>query len=447
MYSINATTETMASQQETQQPTIQGRSRQRLILSTVLGTTIEFFDLYIYGLAAGIYFAHEFFANTSPTIGVIASFGTLATGFLIRPLGGIIGGHFGDRYGRKKVLVASMIAMGASTFAVGILPGYATIGIWAPILLILLRLAQGLGAGAEWGGGVLMLVEHMDKNRRGFWGSFANFGIWLGIAIGTLMFAGITRLPEDVQYWAWRAPFIASAVLVLVGLWIRIGVSETPIFMKAEREAKSAKRERLPIADLFSKHTKATIIAIFIATGAVSYQIYATFATSYAKLLALPLSTILLFQFANGVVAMGLTIFFGWLSDKTGRRVLAITGSILVVPAMYLLFWSLNSAYLALVPVSLILLEIGHSMVYGPMGAFLAELFDTRTRYTGVSVAYQVGAGAISGLGPLIASSILAASGGPPNVYAVPLIVVVTGALTAIGAALAPERARRDLPA
>jgi MHS family shikimate/dehydroshikimate transporter-like MFS transporter len=423
------------------------RSRRRLILSTVLGTTIEFFDLYIYGLAAGIYFADLFFPNTSPAVGVIASFGTLATGFLIRPLGGIIGGHFGDRYGRKKVLVASMITMGASTFAVGLLPSYMAIGIWAPILLILLRLTQGVGAGAEWGGGVLMLVEHMGKNSRGFWGSFANFGVWLGIAIGTLIFAGITRLPEDVQHWVWRAPFIASAVLVFVGLWIRIGVAETPIFIKAEQDAKAATRERLPIADLFRKHPKATIIAIFIATGAASYQIYATFATFYAGSLHLPMSIILLFQFLNGLVAMVLTVFFGWLSDKTGRRVLAITGSILVVPTMYLLYWSLNGAYLPLVLVSLILVQMGHAMVYGPMGAFLAELFDTRTRYTGVSIAYQVGAGAISGLGPLVASSILAAAGGPPNVYAVPLIVVVTGTLTVIGAALAPERAGRDLPA
>jgi MFS family permease len=231
-----------------------------------------------------------------------------------------------------------------------------------------------------------------------------------------------------------------------VGLWVRLGVAKTPIFVKAEQEAKATKRERLPIADLFRKHTKATITAIFIATGAASYQIYNTFATSYAGLLDLHMSTILLFQFINGVLAMMLTIFFGWLSDKTGRRVLAITGSILVVPAMYLLFWSLNSAYLPFVLMSLVLLEIGHSMVYGPMGAFLAELFDTRTRYTGVSIGYQIGAGAVSGLGPLVASSILASAGGPPHVYAVPLIVVITGTLTVIGAAMAPDKARQDLP-
>jgi MHS family shikimate/dehydroshikimate transporter-like MFS transporter len=443
MYLTDATVETGTVQRDVQVPTMQAGARRRLILSTLLGTTIEFFDVYIYGLAAGLYFAHLFFPNTSPTIGVIASFGTLASGFLIRPIGGIIGGHFGDRYGRKRVLVASMITMGASTFLVGVLPSYAAIGIWAPILLVLARLAQGLGAGAEWGGGVLMLVEHMDKNHRGFWGSFANFGIWLGIAIGTLIFAGVTRLPQEVQLYVWRMPFIASAVLVLVGLWVRVGVAETPLFVKAKAEI----RERPPIADLFRKQTKTTIIAIFIATGAASYQIYATFATSYAAMLHLPMSEILLFQFLNGVVAMVLTVFFGSLSDKTGRRVLAITGSVIVVPAMYLLFWSLNGRYLLLVPISLLLLEIGHSMVYGPMGAFLAELFDTRTRYTGVSIAYQVGAGAISGLGPLVASSILATAGGPPNVYAVPLIVVVTGALNVIGAALAPERARRDLPA
>ncbi|MEW6645006.1 MAG: MFS transporter [Pseudomonadota bacterium] len=422
-------------------------AHRRLVTSTLLGTTIEFFDVYIYGLAAGLYFAHLFFANASPTIGVIASFGTLASGFLVRPIGGIIGGHFGDRYGRKKVLVASMITMGISTFVVGLLPGYAQIGAWAPILLILARIAQGLGAGAEWGGGLLMLVEHMDKERRGFWGSFTNFGIWLGIAIGTLIFAGITRLPAEVQEWAWRVPFLASGILVLIGLWVRLGVAETPLFVEAEREAKAAGRERLPIADLLRHHMKPTLIAICIALGSASFQIYGAFATSYAALLHLPMSTILLFQFVNGVVAMGLTVFFGWLSDRTGRRGLAILGSIIVVPTMYLLFRSLNDADLPFVLVSLILLEIGHSMVYGPMGAFLAELFDTRTRYTGVSLAYQIGAGAISGLGPLAASSILAAAGGPPHVYGVVWIVVVAGAFTAIGAVLAPDRSGQPLPA
>ncbi|MCK1710411.1 MULTISPECIES: MFS transporter [unclassified Bradyrhizobium] len=421
-------------------------ARRRLITSTLLGTTIEFFDVYIYGLAAGLYFAHLFFANASPTIGVIASFGTLASGFLVRPIGGIIGGHFGDRYGRKKILVASMITMGTGTFVVGLLPGYAQIGPLAPILLILARLAQGLGAGAEWGGGLLMLVEHMDQERRGFWGSLTNFGIWLGISIGTLIFAGITRLPPDVQEWAWRMPFLASGALVVIGLWVRLGVAETPIFAKAEREAKATRSERLPIADLLRHQMKPTLIAICIALGAASFQIYGAFATSYAAMLHLPMTTILLFQFANGVIAMGLTVFFGWLSDKIGRRMLAIVGSVIVVPAMYMLFRSLNAADLQFVLISLIVLEIGHSMIYGPMGAFLAEMFDTRTRYTGVSLAYQIGAGAISGLGPLAASSILAAAGGPPHVYGVVGIVVVAGAFTVIGAILAPDRAGQRLP-
>ncbi|CAB3868090.1 MFS transporter [Achromobacter piechaudii] len=425
--------------------TMTNAAKRRLVLSTVLGTTIEFFDVYIYGLAAGLYFAHVFFPTTSPVVGVIASFGTLASGFLIRPLGGVIGGHIGDRYGRKKVLVGSMILMGAATFVVGILPSYAVIGIWAPILLIIARLLQGLGAGAEWGGGVLMLVEHMSKDRRGLWGSFANFGIWLGIACGTLIFAGITRLSAETQEWIWRVPFLLSAVLVFVGLWVRVGVKETPLFIKAEKKTKDHK-EKLPLAELLGKHKKATLTAIFIAAGAGSYQIYGTFATSYAGMLQLPMSTVLMFQFANGLVAMGLTVLFGWLSDLTGRRPLAIAGSLIVVPSMYALFWALNHAQLTFVLLSLFVLEIGHSMIYGPMGAYLAEQFDTRTRYTGVSLAYQIGAGAISGMGPLLASSLLAAAGGPPNVYTVPLIVVGFSAMTIIGAIMAPERARQHLP-
>lgn len=290
-----------------------------------------------------------------------------------------------------------------------------------------------------------MLVEHMSKDRRGLWGSFANFGIWLGIACGTLIFAGITRLPPETQEWVWRLPFLFSAVLVFVGLWVRVGVKETPLFVKAEKIRKERK-ERLPLTELLGNHKKATLTAIFIATGAGSYQIFGTFATSYAGMLHLPMSTILMFQFANGVLAMGLTVLFGWLSDLTGRRTLAILGSCIVIPCTYSMFWALNNAQLSLVLVSLFVLEIGHSMIYGPMGAYLAEQFDTHTRYTGMSLAYQMGAGAISGLAPLLASSLLAASGGPPNVYAVPLIVVGISAMTIIGAIMAPERARQDLP-
>ncbi|MFE5706234.1 MFS transporter [Rhodococcus koreensis] len=420
-------------------------SVRRLVSSTVLGTTIEFFDVYIYGLAAGLYFGQLFFPGANATIGMIASFATLAVGFLVRPIGGVIGGHFGDRYGRKKVLVASMMIMGASTFLVGVLPSYEAIGILAPILLIVARIAQGLGAGAEYGGGVLMLVEHMGKDRRGFWGSIANTGIWIGISIGTLFFAGLTRLPEDIQMWAWRAPFIASAVLVLVGLWIRLGVSETPVFVKAEQQAKASKRERLPLVDLFRNNKKAMVCAIFVATGTASFQLYTTFATSYAKEIDLDVSTILLFHFLNGLFAIALTLFFGWLSDRTGRRPLVVIGSILVVPMLYLMFWAINQGNLPLILLTLLVLEIGHSMIYGPMGAFFAESFATRARYTGVSIAYQVGGGAVSGLGPLIAASLLAQAGGPPHVYTVPLIVVVTGALATIGVLWAPDRTGQPL--
>ncbi|MFE5708702.1 MFS transporter [Rhodococcus koreensis] len=418
--------------------------RRRVVASSLLGTTIEFFDLYIYGLAAGLYFGQLFFSEASPAVGVIASFGTLAIGFLVRPIGGIVGGHFGDRYGRKKVLVASLIVMGVSTVAVGLLPTYETIGIAAPIVLLVARLAQGLGAGAEYGGGVLILVEHMGKNRRGFWGSIVGCGIWLGIALGTLVFAVITRLPEDVQLWAWRIPFIASAALVFVGLWIRLGVAETPAFA---RIAKSVEAERMPIARLFRGNKRPIILATLIALGAgASYQIYGTFGTSYAKSLDLPISTILGFQFLNGVFAVAITLFFGWLSDRTGRRILAIVGSVIVVPALYLFFWSLNEGLLPMVLVSLLVLEVGHSMVAAPLGAFLAEMFETRERYTGVSIAYQIGAGAFAGLGPLIASTILTTSGGPPNVYSVPLIIVVVSILAGTAAYLAPDRARKPLP-
>lgn len=427
-------------------PMLRTGARRRLIVAALLGTTIEFFDLYIYGLAAGLYFADQFFPATSSTAGVIASFGTLAMGFFIRPIGGIVGGHFGDRYGRKKVLVASMTIMGAGTFLVGVLPGYSTIGIAAPALLLIARLGQGLGAGAEYGGGALILVEHMDSRRRGFWASIFSCGLWSGIALGTLVFAVITQLPEHAQTWAWRVPFIASAGLVLIGLWVRLGVAESPVFVRAAKEAKETEREQLPIANLFRSHKKTLILGTLVACGSgLTYQIYATFSVSYADSLGMPTSTILVFQFVNGVFAVFASIFFGWLSDRVGRRVLVVIGSVLCVPSIYLLFWSITEGPLPMVMVSLIALEVGHSMVNAPLAAFLAEIFETRARYTGVSIAYQVGSGALAGLGPLAASAVLAASGGPPHVYAVPLIVIATSVAAAISAYLSPDRTRRSL--
>lgn len=417
------------------------RSRRRVVLSSFLGSTVEWFDFYIYGTATSLYFAKEFFPDVDPVVGLIAALGAMAGGFVVRPLGGIIGGHFGDRYGRKKVLVASMVLMGTSTFLVGVLPGHATIGIWAPVLLVVLRVLQGLGAGAEWGGGVLMVVEHYAQGRRGFWGSVGALGVYTGITISTLLFLLLSLLPADTQQFVWRIPFLASAVLIAIALWIRMGVRESPQFAAQARTGTA----RVPLVTLLRERWPRVVLMILIAIGpAVPYQIYVTFGNSYGRLVHFSVSTLLAMQLVASVLAMILAPTFGALSDRVGRRPVIIAGCVVLCPSAYFFFHSLNAGGTAMALTALVLLEIGHSMIYGPQAALLAEAFEPAVRYTGASVAYQF-AGALSGVAPLLSASLLAAAGGPPNVMLVPTILVVTSAATVVATLLVPETAKRPL--
>lgn len=417
------------------------RSRRRVVLSSFLGSTVEWFDFYIYGTATSLYFAKEFFPDVDPLVGLIAALGAMAGGFVVRPLGGIIGGHFGDRYGRKKVLVASMVLMGTSTVLVGLLPGHATIGVWAPVLLVLLRVLQGLGAGAEWGGGVLMVVEHYAKGRRGFWGSVGALGVYTGITISTLLFLLLSLLPADTQQFVWRIPFLASAALIGIALWIRLGVKESPQFAAQARTGTA----KVPIVTLLRERWRRVLLTILIAIGpAVPYQIYVTFGNSYGRLVQFSVSTLLALQLVASILAMILAPTFGALSDRIGRRPVIVAGCVVLCPSAYFFFHSLNAGSTGTTLFALVLLEIGHSMIYGPQAAFLSELFEPGIRYTGASVAYQF-AGALSGIAPLLAASLLAAAGGPPNVMLVPTILVVTSLATVAATLLVPETARRPL--
>lgn len=417
------------------------RSRRRVVLSSFLGSTIEWFDFYIYGLASSLFFAKQFFPEVSPTVGLIASFGTLAGGFIVRPLGGLIGGHYGDRFGRKKVLIASMMVMGASTFLVGVVPTYATIGLWAPVLLVVLRIAQGLGAGAEWGGGVLMVVEHFARSRRGFWGSIGALGVYAGISLSTLVFFLVSLLPGEVQDFAWRIPFIASAVLVMFALWIRISVDESPEFKRPTSST------RIPLVELVRGNSPKVLLGIAIAIGpAIPYQVYVTFGNSYGKLQGFPISTLLAIQLTASLMAIVLAPSFAALSDRIGRRPVILAGCVLICPAAYYFFAALNSGSHPSAFAALILLEIGHSMIYGPQAALFAELFGSGVRYTGASLVYQV-AGALSGLAPVASASLLAWGGGPPHVFWVPTLIVGVSAVTLVATLVVPESAHRSLPA
>ncbi|WP_170947635.1 MULTISPECIES: MFS transporter [Nocardiaceae] len=412
-------------------------------MSSLLGNTIEWYDFYIYGISAALFFPAIYFPSDSALIGTLASFGTLAGGFLIRPVGGLIGGHIGDRYGRKKVLVGSMLLMGGSTVVVGILPGFETLGVWAPVLLIIARLLQGVGAGAEYGGSVLMITEHFDSRRRGFWASLGNTGVFAGGVFATLTFAVITRFSEDQQDYLWRVPFIASAVLVAVGLWIRLGVSETPAF-----KASLAKRTEsvAPFVDLIRRYRATLVVVVVVATAAsLPYQIYVTFGTAYTRTVEGNVGHLLNSQTIIGFLALAMTPLFGYVSDRVGRKPLMVAGILVMIPAVYFLFSQINGQNQGMILFALVICEIGHCMAYGPLAAFLAEHFDTRTRYTGTSMGYQI-CGAISGLAPLGATAILKASGGAPNVGWVPIILVVTGVLGVVALFFAKELAGKPLP-
>ncbi|MFC9838423.1 MFS transporter [Rhodococcus sp. NPDC127530] len=416
--------------------------RRRIIVSSLLGNTVEWFDFYIYGISAALFFPTIFFPSDSQLVGTLASFGTLAGGFLIRPVGGLIGGHIGDRYGRKKVLVASMVLMGGSTVVVGLLPGYDIWGVWAAVLLIIARLLQGIGAGAEYGGSVLMITEHFDSRRRGFWASLGNTGVFAGGVFATLTFAIITRFPAEQQEYLWRVPFIASALLVGVGLWIRLGVSETPAF-----KASIAKRveSAAPFVDMMRRYKGMLLIVVVVATAAsLPYQIYVTFGTAYTRAVDGNVSHLLNSQTIIGFMALAMTPMFGYLSDRVGRKPLMAAGIILMIPAVYFLFSQINGQNQSMILLALVLCEVGHCMAYGPLAAFLAEHFDTRTRYTGVSMGYQI-CGALAGLAPLGATAILKASGGAPNVGWVPITLVVTGVLGIVALVPAKEMAGKAL--
>ncbi|AHK34601.1 major facilitator superfamily transporter [Rhodococcus opacus PD630] len=419
------------------------KQRRRIVLSSYLGNTVEWYDFYIYGIAAALYFPSIFFASSSPLVGTIASFGTFASGFLARPIGGIIGGHFGDRYGRKSVLVVSMTLMGLSTFAVGALPGEARIGVAAPVILVLLRLVQGFAAGAEWGGGILMIVESCRQERRGFWGGIGSAGVFCGGVLATLTFTAISSLPDGMDEYIWRIPFLASAVLVLIGMWIRLGIVESSAF----RESQDAGEEhvRTPFLYLLRNYKRQAFVAIALSAGAnIAYQIYITYATAYTRAVEGDIATILGAQTLVGVLALGLTPFFGYLSDLVGRKTVTIAGFAFTVPWVYLLFGQLENGSFATILGLLILCEVGHSAVYGPLSSFLAELFHTRTRYTGVSLGYQIG-GALAGMVPLVAATLVAAGGPAAGAQWVPTVALVASIVGIFAVLLVRETNKASL--
>lgn len=381
-----------------------------VIFSSTLGTAIEWYDFFLYGTMATLIFPKIFFPKSDPVVGTLLALFTFLVGFIARPFGGALFGHLGDRIGRKSTLVATLLLMGVSTFIIGILPGYTTLGIGAALLLVFMRLCQGLGVGGEWGGSVLLAMEYGHKNNRGFWASWPQMGAPLGLALSTgIVFLVRALMPESSFFdWGWRLPFFVSALLILMGLYIRLRVLETPLFAQMKEQKRVAKA---PILEAFRHSTPEILLSAgsrFVEQA--PFYLFVTFVVAYGATKAVHLdNNLLLISITIGAVLEMATIpLFGYLSDRFGRRLWYLIGCVLMLAFAFPYFWMLNSHSTPLVVLAIILsLAVFHSWVYGPQAAMIAERFKTSSRYSGASLGYQLAAPFAGGLAPIIALLLL----------------------------------------
>ncbi|MBN9739940.1 MFS transporter [Amycolatopsis sp. A1MSW2902] len=414
----------------------------RIATASFIGTAIEFYDFYIYGTAAALVFGKVFFPTFSSTAGVLASLGTFAVGFVARPVGAILFGHWGDRIGRKSMLVTSLLVMGLSTVAVGLVPDYGTFGIWSPILLVVLRFVQGIGLGGEWGGAVLMSTEYAPPGKRGLYSAFPQLGPAIGFVLGNLLFLLLDAVlpPAEFLSWGWRLPFLFSAVLLAVGFYIRIKIAETPVFQAALDKAEQAK---VPLFELLRKQPRVLVLSTlsFVLAHALFYTV-TTFCLSMATTtLGIPRTTVLISLLIAATVMGVATLVFAMKSDEWGRRRLSAAAAVSVVVWSFPLFALLQTGN----PVLLTLGFVGglacFAMLYGPMGAFLPELFRVRYRYSGASIAYSVAGVIGGGIVPLISTDLWASTG---STVPVALVLVVLGVLSFLCVLALPETRDHD---
>ncbi|BCW59318.1 MFS transporter [Paenarthrobacter nicotinovorans] len=422
------------------------REERRVLAGTLVGTTIEWYDFFIFAQLTATLLAPLFLSpleKSNPGVAQLLSFATIGISFLFRPLGAFVAGHLGDRMGRKAVLVMTLVMMGAATALIGLLPTYATIGVWAPVLLITLRVVQGFSAGGEWGGAALMAVEHAPVKKRGLFGAYPQIGVPIGmiLATGLLFILQTAMSKEEFASWGWRVPFLLSVVLIVVGYLIRRAVGESPVFKEiAQRKAES----KAPLGELFRKNKKEVVLAalIFIANNAAGYLLIAFFISYATRTLKMPTPQVLL---ATTVASFGWLIFTmvgGWLSDKIGRVKTFLIGYGLVFAWMIPMFVLIDSKDIVLYGTALFVLTIGLGLSYGPMSAMYAEMFPAQVRYSGISIGYALGAILGGAFAPLIAQALLDSTkwSGSVGLYIMGLCII-----SAVGVILAKETRGRPL--
>lgn len=380
----------------------------RILIASLVGSSIEWFDYFLYGTVSALVFNQLFFVNEDPTIGLLLSYASFALAFFIRPFGGVIFSHIGDRIGRKKTLVLTLSLMGVATFGMGLLPTYQAVGIWAPILLITLRLVQGLGIGGEWGGALLLAVEYAPAEKRGLFGAIPQMGVTIGMLLGTVALSIMTLLPENAfMTWGWRIPFIFSALLVFFGLWIRKGIDETPSFKKVKE---SGEVPKLPIVETLKNYWREVLIAVGAkVVETAPFYIFSTFVVSYATAnLGFSRTATLTAVMIATIITTILIPIMGNLSDKIGRKKLFIGGTIGMALFAFPYFWLLQQKSVLLLIVTTV---IGLGVIWAPitavLGTMFSEIFDAKIRYTGITLGYQIGAALAGGTAPLVATALL----------------------------------------
>jgi metabolite-proton symporter len=412
--------------------------------ASAVGTTIEWYDFFLYGVVTPIVLNKLFFPNYDPLVGTLLAYTTFFVGFISRPIGGIIFGHYGDRIGRKAMLIATLMVMGIATALIGLLPTYASVGVWAPMLLLVLRVFQGIGIGGEWGGAVLMAVEHSPNEKRGFYGSWPQVGVPAGLLLSSGMVSLLSLMPDaDFLSWGWRIAFLLSAVLVAIGLYIRLKILETPAFTRIKETGREA---AVPFLDLLRTHPKNTLLGL----GAryiegVTFNIFGVFSIAYVTgALQLPRQTAL----AGVIIASAIMIFmlpvFGSISDRLGRRRVFGYAAVLIGLLAFPSFWLMETRSAVLIWIAIAVpFALVYPGVYGPQAALFSELFDTRVRYTGISFVYQFSGIFASGLTPIIATALLEWNGKQP--WLICLYILGVSIVSALSVYAMSETVNRDM--
>ncbi|GAA4890237.1 MFS transporter [Actinomycetospora straminea] len=416
----------------------------RVAGATLIGTSIEWFDFFVYGAAAALVFNKLFFPTANPLTGTLLALSTFGVGFVARPFGGVIFAHFGDRIGRKSMLVLSVVMMGGGTFLVGLLPTYATIGIAAPIILVLLRIVQGIGLGGEWGAAAVMAVEYAPPHRRGFFGSFPQTGVPAGMLIANTSLLLMSAIVSDEAFlsWGWRVPFLASIVLVAVGIVIRLRVAESPVF----EQAKSAgKIERQPVLAVLRRQPGNVLRAAGLRFAENStFYIHTTFVLTYGTVvLGMQRGDLLLAVIISSAIGLASIPFYGWACDRFGRKPVVLWGSLVLLLMSWPYFWALDTRSVPLIVLATVIaVNVGNSAVYAPQPAYFSELFEPEVRYSGASIGAQGASVFAGGLAPVIATALLDATGGYDwiAVYMSAMVLI-----TIVAALLSPDPYRASL--